>query len=398
MQELFITSIHINKVRHLVNIDIALSENERKHLILTGKNGSGKTSLLEKMKEYVLSAQGEIIPLQKYESKDTLYLKISRNDRIKPSTKDVTLTYSSEGDSGLALQFSNDLGDYNDYLFVYISTKRTELNRPENGIERITIEDRNRIDNNVSKDFIKYILNLDYQRNGAIADDNTILIGKLNAWFNNFQDALREIYDSPELTLQYDRRNLVINVEMPGRDRFGLHEQSDGYSAFLDILMELLMRMENEDGVVDYTQSAIVLIDEIETHLHVELQKRALPFLTKMFPNAQFIVATHSPFVISSIPNAVVYDLETNRKLGDDLTQYSYSDIVEGYFDVSECSADLQSDFDRYVELRNKSSRTREENFETCKLFDRLSKIPGTSPLSTAFYKFERERNNGKTK
>jgi predicted ATP-dependent endonuclease of OLD family len=399
MQELFITSIHIDKVRHLENIDIALSDTERKHLILTGKNGSGKTSVLEKMREFILSDQGEEIQLQKHQNKDMEPYTITfTSNSVGKSVKGkgLTFTYSRGKEAHLTLQYSKERIDYNDYLFVYISTKRTELNRPENGIERITIEDRNRIDNNVSKDFLKYILNLDYQRNGAIADNNKILTDKLNAWFNNFQDALREIYDSPELTLQYDRRNLVINVAMPGRELFGLHEQSDGYAAFLDILMELLMRMETEDGIVDYNQSAIVLIDEIETHLYVELQKRAMPFLTKMFPNTQFIVATHSPFIISSMSNTVVYDLETNMRLEGDLTQYSNSDIVEGYYDVSECSAALQSDFDRYVKLCELPSRTAEEKTETCTLFERLGKIPGTSPLSTAFYMYERGRNNGK--
>jgi recombinational DNA repair ATPase RecF len=42
----FITEINIKKVRHLENIDIVLGD-EKKHLILTGKNGSGKTSVLE---------------------------------------------------------------------------------------------------------------------------------------------------------------------------------------------------------------------------------------------------------------------------------------------------------------------------------------------------------------
>jgi predicted ATP-binding protein involved in virulence len=115
-----------------------------------------------------------------------------------------------------------------------------------------------------------------------------------------------------------------------------------------------------------------------------------------MFPNAQFIVATHSPFIISSMSNTVVYDLETNMRLEGDLTQYSYSDIVEGYYNVSECSTALQSDFDRYVKLCELPSRIAEEKSETCILFERLSKIPGTSPLSTAFYMYERGRNNGK--
>lgn len=51
--EHFITSIHINEVRHLKNIEIKLNPEKRQHLILTGKNGSGKTSLLLAMKTYL---------------------------------------------------------------------------------------------------------------------------------------------------------------------------------------------------------------------------------------------------------------------------------------------------------------------------------------------------------
>ncbi len=47
MEEIFVTKLRINKVRHLENLEIPLSDTERKHLILTGKNGSGKTSVLE---------------------------------------------------------------------------------------------------------------------------------------------------------------------------------------------------------------------------------------------------------------------------------------------------------------------------------------------------------------
>ena len=46
MEPTFLTGIHIHKVRHLENIDIPLSAAARKNLILTGKNGSGKTSVL----------------------------------------------------------------------------------------------------------------------------------------------------------------------------------------------------------------------------------------------------------------------------------------------------------------------------------------------------------------
>ena len=49
MNQAYITNIIIDHVRHLKDIEIPLSENRMKHLIITGKNGSGKTSLVEAM-------------------------------------------------------------------------------------------------------------------------------------------------------------------------------------------------------------------------------------------------------------------------------------------------------------------------------------------------------------
>ena len=59
MERTFLTDIEIKKVRHLENISILLDKNKRKHLILTGKNGSGKTSVLEAVVRYIQSFLGE---------------------------------------------------------------------------------------------------------------------------------------------------------------------------------------------------------------------------------------------------------------------------------------------------------------------------------------------------
>ena len=87
----------------------------------------------------------------------------------------------------------------------------------------------------------------------------------------------------------------------------------------------------SEEKNYSFDIEGIVLIDELETHLHIELQKKILPFLIEFFPNIQFIVTTHSPFVLNSIEDAVVYDLEKNIRL-ENLSNFSYEGIVEGYF------------------------------------------------------------------
>jgi predicted ATP-binding protein involved in virulence len=56
--------------------------------------------------------------------------------------------------------------------------------------------------------------------------------------------------------------------------------------------------------VDDFTKlPAVCLIDEIDTYLHPKWQYSILDALVKAFPNVQFIVTTHSPYVVGSIPN-----------------------------------------------------------------------------------------------
>lgn len=79
----------------------------------------------------------------------------------------------------------------------------------------------------------------------------------------------------------------------------------------MEIVSDLIMRMEAQSRMrASFDLEGIVLIDEVETHLHLELQKKILPLLTKLFPNIQFIISTHSPFILNSLRDVVIYDLE----------------------------------------------------------------------------------------
>jgi len=364
MENTFITKIHIGKVRHLENIDIKISDTQRRHLILTGKNGSGKTSLLEAMRDIVHDYQWADIPNK------------------------ISIIGSS-----IKIRFAKDI-NFSELIFVYIPTVRSKLDIPT-AIGKVNIVDKTKIYHNVNNEFLKYILSLDYQLYGAKSDNNAALEASLNKWFDNFLKALRNIYDCQELQLQRDAKNLAFKIEMPGREPFSLHEMSAGYTAFLNIYMELLMRMESVDSEVDYDKTAIVMIDEIETHLHVELQKRVLPFLTQMFPNVQFIVATHSPFVMTSLENAIVYDLEKNERL-EKPSFYSYDTVVESFLDTSMYSDELQRYFARYKKLCLKK-RTSEENdeFLQAKAELEIRAIPSTE-LYIAFQEFEKKRKAAK--
>ena len=372
MQDFFITKINVGKVRHLQNFDIELSDKERKHLVLTGKNGSGKTSLLEAMRDSILLQQN--MGAEDFDNIQKLHLgRIGRID-----------------EPGIEISYSQSNINLFEMIFAYISAGRSQLAVPKS-IEPVDIEGKTVVTRNASKEFLKYILSLDYRLYGAKSDNNKRIEAILEEWFDNFQKALRDIYDCTELKMQRDAKNLTFKIVVPGHEPFGLNEMSDGYAAFIDIYMELLMRLECVDAIVEYEKPAIFMIDEIETHLHVELQKRILPFLTKMFPNVQFIVATHSPFVITSLENAVVYDLEKKEQL-ENPSFYSYQAIVESFFDTDMYSEELKNYFKRYKELCFKE-RTPEENKEFLKTRTELEIMsrPSTE-LYIAFQDLERKR------
>ncbi|MFW7189041.1 AAA family ATPase [Lysinibacillus sp. BNK-21] len=82
---------------------------------------------------------------------------------------------------------------------------------------------------------------------------------------------------------------------------------SGGLGALIDLAWQVFM-YDNADE--EYT----IIIDEIENHLHPSMQREILPNLLNAFPKAQFIISTHSPFVVNSIKESYVYALKYNDK------------------------------------------------------------------------------------
>ena len=162
---------------------------------------------------------------------------------------------------------------------------------------------------------------------------------------------------------------------------------SDGFAAVLEIIIDLILKMQRKDTLTRaYQQEGIVLIDEVETHLHLELQRLVLPLLTQLFPNIQFIVTTHSPFVLNSIHNAVAFDLE-HQQLVDDLTEYSYESLAEGYFGVRTSSSYAEMQLDKLKKLLEKETLLSSEKSELKSLINDFDKIPEVvSPLIVGEY------------
>ncbi len=152
------------------------------------------------------------------------------------------------------------------------------------------------------------MVNLHTEKVYAKEDGDSQTVIKIEKWFNNFENSLKKLFNEKDLKFIFMRKEFDFKIEFDGRS-FGLDQLSDGYSSILSIVTELILRMETHN-IDEYDMQGVVLIDEIETHLHVELQKQILPFLISFFPKIQFIVTTHSPFILSSLPDAVICVLE----------------------------------------------------------------------------------------
>ena len=103
----------------------------------------------------------------------------------------------------------------------------------------------------------------------------------------------------------------IVTMEEDGyrKEKIALNELSGGYRIMLALAGDLARRMaQGNPHLPDPLQSeAVVLIDEVDLHLHPRWQQRVLTDLTRTFPNAQFVVSTHSPQVLTTVmPERIV--------------------------------------------------------------------------------------------
>lgn len=354
MERLYITKLTINKVRHLKNISIPLSENQIKHLILTGKNGSGKTSVVEALARYL----------------DKIFTG-ERENAFRNCQKELDIKLNNK------IESIPELADKYHYILAYYDAARVFQAEQPRQIEKVKLQDYYGLTEFPRKEFVKYLLDLKMTEALARNNNKTEKADEIQTWFAKLEQLLKQIFDDKTVELEFDEETFEFHILQHGKEPFDFNTLSSGYQAVLDIILDIIMRMQNQtQRSFDFNLPGIVLIDEIETHLHLELQKNIMPFLTTIFPNIQFIVTSHSPFILNSIRNVVIYDLEKNLLVENGLDNVPYDGIVEGYFGADKLSDALKQKFERYKTLVKKKCLSDEELNEIAELELYLDDIP----------------------
>lgn len=145
--------------------------------------------------------------------------------------------------------------------------------------------------------------------------------------------------DPQFLEISGDNR-VFIKIENQKRE---LSELSSGFSSILKMLQSIIAGYSyftNETQIANVR--GVVLIDEIESHLHNQWQVKIIPLLKKLFPNTTFFITTHSSLVISQLKHGEAYRLERNKEDGvvyGKLIEYpsnvSFVDLLNDAFDVN---------------------------------------------------------------
>ena len=120
-----------------------------------------------------------------------------------------------------------------------------------------------------------------------------------------FFNAIAEKENSKVFYNRFEQGIDFVYSEGSRKVRIPLRQMSDGYRCSISLVADIAYRMallnpQLLENVVDET-SGVILIDEVDLHLHPSWQQKILGVLLSVFPKVQFIVTTHAPSVINSV-------------------------------------------------------------------------------------------------
>lgn len=163
-----------------------------------------------------------------------------------------------------------------------------------------------------------------------------------------------------------------------------LKSLSLGYKTVIAWIVDLAARLierypQSEDPLAE---PAVVLVDEIDLHLHPKWQRTIMSFLTERFPNTQFIVTAHSPLVVQAAKDANIVLL---RREGDHVVIDNDPEIIDNWrveqvlssvFDLSPYPPELEFLIKRRRKILAKSKLTAKDERELKKLEEQIGTLP----------------------
>ena len=356
---MYVTSLHIENLRCFASADLELQYPGRSNKqplrlpnvnLLLGNNGSGKTTTLKAIAMAMLASGLDSSGFRPYRlirrpilgnntaevAKITAKASFNNEDlkrisRYFPKTKDSIMiligqsaneevfTPQSWSRNSLQVDSWHFFGDISSSLLMvgYGATRRVEENH------NVDLASRSKNRSPL------------YQRVASLFENYVSLI-PLTAWLPQFKTG------NPG---RYKQVVNLINRLLPENARFLAElEQgdymfeingtpapfsalSDGYQAYIGWIADMLYHISTgaPKGAKLVETHGIVLVDEIDLHLHPDWQRSVIPTIAKALPNLQFVFTTHSPIVAGSVEKENIYVMENTADGSSIVRQYNES-------------------------------------------------------------------------
>ncbi len=329
---MYFSKLQLSEWQQFESIEINFHD---KLTIITGANGSGKTTILNLLaKHYGWEMPSLATPKKEQKSGVMHYLSRFFNGENKEDTPLIGhLHYTNDTSTELQVQNTNStqyqvqITNKQPVKCFFIPSHRS-VNRYQ-PIGNIPTVKKNKLTafNEVSNSTKQRYFSGNESQSGSFFMKNTLIGWAIQGYgvqngskiimprddeqvrnFEGFQEVLRKILPESLGFEEVEIRNMeVVFVCNKGKDEFLLETTSGGISSLIDMAWQIYM-YSSKDNL-----ECTVMIDEIENHLHPTMQRTVLSNLVYAFPSARFIVSTHSPLVVGSVKESAVYVLMYNE-------------------------------------------------------------------------------------
>lgn len=312
----YITGISINNFKDISSLSLSITGNHDATpcVMLLGENATGKSSVLQAIK-LALSPSKERTRLRK----------ASANFTTKQRPAEIEITFDNNEKLLLSTNpkglFESKKSSVNFLVFGY-GARRYFSTHPRHN----------------HKNYLNTTL---FDPLAILRDPRDWLVEQDEHTFNAIVRAVRSILalSDDETIIRTKQRELLIkayNKTIP------VEQLSDGYKSLfimsIDIMRELLSHWDNLE-----IAEAVVLIDEVETHLHPRWKMRVMALLREAMPRVQFICSTHDPLCLRGMKNGEVhllqrdsnYDIQAYSELPDITTLRIEQILSSDYFGLS---------------------------------------------------------------
>lgn len=385
---MFLRSIKITNFRRFEELNIKF---DQQLTVLVGKNGSGKSSILDATAIAAGSLPTSLdgitgFPIRKEDARISVY-RLGDNDDVQPifpveitaigcvdgheiSWKRVLNSISGRCNFSQALELTAISNQYQKRmregdstlilpLVAYYGTGRLWNQHKEKSSDVLSVNTRingyidsldSAANDKLMKNWFSKMRQQELQRQEAIPVFR-IVCQAMEQCLNR----LSNVNDS-KVDFNLDTREIDVQIpdENGGSTVMPLNKLSDGYKCTVSLIADIAYRMallnpQLRDRALAETDG-IVLIDEIDLHLHPEWQKSILDLLLTLFPRIQFIVSTHAPSVVNTVKsdNLMILENDIARQPVGEIYGKDTNTIVSGVMQSTNRPPRITELFDRF--------------------------------------------------